>query len=71
MTNGIVAEYAAIMLKGFGVAILTHICSLTCRECGKGALADSVELAGKLEIFLLCIPLMQNVIETAKALLEL
>ena len=71
MTGGIVAEYAAIMLKGLGAAILTHICALTCRECGKPSLADTVELAGKLEIFILCLPLIKKISETAAALLEI
>ena len=67
----ITSEYAAIMLKGLGAAILTHICALTCRECGKSYLANTVELAGKLEILILCIPLIKRITETAIALLEL
>ena len=71
MTGTIVAEYAKVMLKGLGAAFLTHICALTCRECGKPALADTVELAGKLEIFILCIPLIKNIIEAATELINI
>jgi len=67
----IVAEYASIMLKGLGAAILTHICAMVCRECGKPSLADTVELAGKIEIFILCLPLIKKIVETAAGLLEL
>ena len=67
----IVAEYASVMLKGLGAAILTHICAMTCRECGRPSLADAVELAGKIEIFILCLPLIKKIVETATSLMEL
>ena len=69
--NTAVARYAEIMLKGLGVAILTHISSLVCRECGKPTLADAVETAGKLEIFAFALPLIYEIIKTSAALLEL
>ena len=71
MTGGIVAEYASVMLKGLGAAILTHICAMTCRECGRPSLADTVELAGKIERFILCLPLIKKIVETATSLMEL
>ena len=71
MTGTIVTEYAEVMVKGLGAAFLTHICALTCRECGKYALADTVELAGKIEIFILCLPLIKKILETATELLEM
>lgn len=69
--RGSTAGYLAVMLKGLGVALLTHVCSSICRDCGKGSLADGVELAGKLEILLLCFPLIIEIITTATTLLEL
>jgi stage III sporulation protein AD len=69
--GGNTAEYVAVMLKGLGVALLTHSCSSVCRDCGKGSVADWVEFAGKLEILLLCFPLMSEIITTAVGLLDL
>ena len=64
-------DYAAVMLKGLGAATLTHICSSVCRECGRASLAEYVELAGRLEILLLCLPLISNLLQAASGLLEL
>ncbi len=66
-----VAEYAAVMLKGLGAAILTHVCSSVCRECGKPTLADYVEFAGRIELVLLCLPLITQIMKAADTLLEL
>lgn len=65
------AEYVLIMIKGLGAAFLTYFCSSVCRESGQGGVADIVELAGRLEILLLCLPLFIKLIETSSALLSL
>ncbi len=65
------ADYAAIMLKGLGVAVITRICSSVCRESGRGGIAEYVELAGRLEILLLCLPLMSRILSAASELFEL
>lgn len=45
-----------LMLKSLGIGITVKIVSDICRDCGEESLAGGVELAGKLEILLLCIP---------------
>ena len=71
MFGGQSAEYVAVMLKGLGVALLTHVCASVCRDCGRGSVADWVELAGKLEILIMCFPLIGEIVTTAVGLLEL
>ncbi len=66
-----IADYAAVMLKGLGVALITQICASVCRETGRGAIAEYVELAGRLEILLLCLPLMSRILGAAAELFEL
>ncbi len=65
------ALYVETMLKGLGAALITGLCASVCRECGKNSIADLVELGGKLEILLLCLPLIRSVAKTAAALLSL
>ena len=62
-------KYAAAILKGGGIAVLTHICATVCRDSGENTLSECVEMAGKAEIFLLCIPLMSEVLSLAKELM--
>lgn len=65
------AASAAVLFKALGIAVLTQICADICRESGEGALASGVELTGKVEILLLCLPLMEELLEAAKQLLEI
>ena len=65
------SEHMTNILSGLGIALLSQICSDICRESGEASLAAQVELAGKLEILLLCIPLMEEILATARSLLEM
>ena len=68
---GVGAEYADLAVRALGVAVLSHICASVCRDCGESGLASGVELAGKLEILALCMPLIVKILGYASALLEL
>ena len=63
--------YITILFKALGMAFLTHYAAEICRECGEGGLASGVETVGKIEILILCIPLMEEVLRTADQLLRL
>lgn len=63
------AEHAAFLFKALGIAWLTQCCADLCRESGENGAANGVELAGKVEILLLSLPLLNEVLEIAKGLL--
>ena len=63
------AEYASVLLSAIGVAILTQTVSEICRDCKEGAVAGHVELAGRLEILLLCLPLLAELLGVVEELL--
>lgn len=65
------ALYAKILIKALGIAFLAHYAAELCRESGEAGLAGGVELVGKIEILLLCIPLMEQILSSAKDLLSL
>ena len=65
------SEYVETILKGLGIVILTQICSDVCRDSGEGTLATHIETVGKVELLLLCIPLIEEILATAKKLLEM
>lgn len=67
-TEGI-SEHASLLLRGLGIALLTQVASQICRECGESGIADGVELTGKIELLLLCIPLMNEILTLSKELL--
>jgi stage III sporulation protein AD len=65
-----VSETAALLLRALGVTLLTQLCADLCRQSGEGALGSGVEMAGKAELMLLCLPYLQRLVDTAKELLE-
>ena len=65
------SHYATILLKALGIAFLTHCAADLCKESGEVGLATGVESVGKLEILLLCLPLMEELLAVAKGLLSI
>lgn len=64
-----VHDEAALLLKGLGVAVLTQLCADLCRQSGEGTLANGVEMAGRAEILLLCLPMLKSLVGMAEALI--
>lgn len=62
-------KYVETILKGLGIVILTQISADICRDSGEGTLAGHIETVGKLELLLLCIPLIGEILATAEKLL--
>ena len=62
--TGVASDYTVNVLKALGVAVLTQICSDICRDLGEGSAASGVELIGRIEILLLCIPMFEAVLST-------
>lgn len=70
MTEGsAIAEHADVLLTAIGIAILTQTVSEICRDCKEGAIASYVELAGRIEILLLCLPLLAEILDVVEELL--
>ncbi len=64
-------QYVETILKGIGIVFLTQICADICRDSGEGALAGHIETVGKLELLLLCVPLIEEILATAEKLLTM
>lgn len=66
-----ISGYAEFLFKALAVALLTQLCAELCRESGETGAANGVELAGKAEILLLCLPLLSEILDTVKELLAI
>lgn len=62
-------QYVGSLLKIIGIAYLAEFGAQVCRDAGEGALAAKVELAGKVFILLLAVPIIVAVAETLLRLL--
>ncbi len=66
---GLPNEYAVILFKTLGLCFLAQFAADSCRDAGENALASKVELAGKLAIVILALPLFEKITSTALALI--
>ena len=65
-----VGRYADVMLRALGIALLTRICADVCKETGQTSVASGVELAGKLTLLTLCLPMIGEIIGYAARILQ-
>ena len=61
-------EYGATLIKALGVGVLCQVGGDVCRDLGEGSVASALELAGKLEIVALALPIAAELINAARAL---
>lgn len=66
---GLSSEYTVILLKALGVCVLAQFAADSCRDAGESALASKVELAGKIAILVLSLPLFEKIAGTAAGLI--
>ena len=62
------SAYLKIMFKVPGIALITQIISDLCRDCGESALAGQTEVAAKIFIVALILPLLQAVVKVITGL---
>ena len=65
------STHVTVLVKGLGIAMLTQITAGICRDCGESGIAEGVELAGRLAILLLCLPLCEELLEAARRLFSI
>lgn len=65
------SDLISIVFKCLGICILAELGSQCCRDAGESAMATKVELAAKVALILLSLPLFTRLIEIAGRLLEL
>ena len=67
----LISELFSLLLKALGITLLCKICSDICRDCGENGIASGVETVGKIEILILCVPLIEKILGSAFEILEL
>ena len=67
---GVSGDYLGLLLKIIGLAYLAEFSAQLCRDAGEGAAALKIELAAKLAILLLALPVIASVIQAVLRLLD-
>ncbi len=66
---GLSSEYTSILFKTLGICFLAQFAADSCRDAGEGALASKVELAGRIAVVILSLPLFEKIANTAVGLI--
>ena len=69
-TAALTEEYGAIQFKALGIFLLTQLAADACKDAGESALASKAELAGKLMLLMLALPLFEKIAQLAASLIN-
>lgn len=69
-SNGIDGAYLSIALKACITAYITQFCAQLCADAGEGAVGVKVELAGKIAIVAMSMPIISGFLDAISKLLE-
>ena len=62
-------EFIGVLVKSLGVCFLTQVACDTCRDAGQSAIAVKLEMAGKLTVLALSLPLFGQLLDVVRQLL--
>lgn len=62
--TSISTTYITLLLKITGIAILTEFAVSICKDCGETAIANKMDIAGKIIIVSVSIPIISSLLET-------
>ena len=69
-TAALPEEYGAILSTALGICLLTQLAADACKDAGESALASKAELAGKLMLLMLALPLFEKIAQLAASLIN-
>lgn len=67
--TGLSEVYLRVLFKGLGICYITQITADCCRDSGQSALASQAEIAGKLSMIVIALPLFKAVLEIIEVLI--
>lgn len=68
-TAGAQSEYVEILFKSLGICFVVQIACDACRDLGESAIAAKVEMAGKVAVLVLALPLFQRILSIVARLI--
>lgn len=64
-------KYTEIIIKSLGICYITQLASDSCSDAGQTTIANKVELAGKVSIILISLPLFLDLVDIALKLISI
>ena len=66
---GVHTQYAQVMFKALGICMLTQIACDTCKDAGEASIATKIEIAGRVSILAVSLPLFTRVLSIVSSLM--
>ncbi len=63
------SENILILFKALGICFITQFCADSCLDCGQRAMSSKVELAGKVSIAIIAMPLFRQILQSVLSIL--
>ena len=63
MKANIDMEYLSTLMKIIGIAYITEFGAEVCKDAGEGAIASKIELAGKVIIIVIAVPIVTSLLD--------
>ena len=67
---GINSEYIIVIIKSCVIALVTGTTAATCRDCGFSSLALKMEIAGRVTIIILALPVINALFNTILSVIK-
>ncbi len=64
------SSYVSIIFKALGICYLTQFACDICRDCGENAVATAAEIAGKVELIIISLPLFESLINLTAVIIS-
>ncbi|MBQ8623486.1 MAG: hypothetical protein IJ424_03810 [Oscillospiraceae bacterium] len=68
---GIEKGYISSAFKALGICCICELTASSCRDSGESALAGVIDISGKVSVSLLCLPLLDKLMDVVKSILEM
>ena len=68
--NSQLSKYASLLIKALCISMISHICASVCRDAGESSIAYFAELAGRIQIIIMALPIIDEILGVAYSLLE-
>lgn len=64
-----VSQYGGVLIKGLGICLISQLACDACTDAGEISLASKAELAGKIAMVLVALPLFDDILDVVVKLL--
>ena len=68
-SSGIPPEYTSTLFKSLGICLVSQFTADACKDAGETALAGKIELASKIAIATLSLPILEQIIASTTKIL--